>query len=127
MKFKKFYLLIIFFFTCLPSEVISHPGSRRYCAGDPNTFRLSNDFSKSVPGEEPWWKGVPWSGGNQNQQAKQYSCMHSGLEKHRKSKGSHYCHYHIINDRNWPKSRQWWTDAGTENRGGYSAKCRKTG
>jgi len=44
MKFKNFYLLIIFFFTCLPSEVISHSGSRRYCADDPKTFRLSKDL-----------------------------------------------------------------------------------
>ena len=126
MKLKFIFLIPFFSFIVFPLEVFSHPGSRRQCFNNPQTFRLSGDFSKAVEGEEPWWKGVKWSGGNPKNQAKQYKCMHGGLEKHKKNKGSGFCHSHGIDDKNWPKSRQWWLDYDTTNRGGYFARCRKT-
>tara|TARA_B100002019_G_C21240491_1_gene585242 strand:+ start:255 stop:641 length:387 start_codon:yes stop_codon:yes gene_type:complete len=128
MNLKKIFLIIFFSLLLSPSEVFSHPGSKRQCYDDPKTYRLSGDFSKAVEGEEPWWQGEEWNGGGKGRgPARQYKCMHGGFEKHKKNKGSKYCHTHHINDKKWPKSRQWWLSYDSAGQKGYLQRCRKTG
>ena len=117
-----------------PSQVNSHAGSQRACFDMKGSVqRTSKKWRSGNP--VPYWYGRKNGNTGGGRKEVQLRCMHSGVEKHRKGKGSTYCHSHYIADSAYriqpkvtsergdqqTKGKHYWFDASSHK------KCRKTG